>query len=363
LHGTIWLSKISFNFTPPCPFLNNVADAKNKNKHNLAIFCDLRKAFDCVDHKILLIKLQNLGVHGIELEWFAKYLTNHKQYVTLSGKNSSLLSIILGVPQGSILGPLLFLIYINDLPDCNKLKNSLFADDTMLLDSHDDLNLLIQNINTEFHKVINYFNAYKLSLHLEKTKYILFFKAKVTNIPDVVFNFNSLETPLADPSLITKMSCVNDLPEPKIKFLGVLIDHFLSFKEHIQNLNSKLSTGLFFLRSVKNVLIEKALKSLYYSLIHCHIIYAIHVYSSANDGLLNSIFKKQKMALRIITNSRYNSHTEPLFKKLRILQFPQLCTYFKIQFMHSFKQEFLPVSFNPLTRGIKTPPTSRHRAS
>jgi len=201
---------------PLLHFLNNVADAKNKNKHTLAIFCHLRKAFDCVDHKILLKKLQNLGVHGIELEWFANYLTNLKQYVTLSGKNSSLLSIILGVPQGSILGPLLFLIYINDLPDCNKLKNSLFADDTMLLDSHDDLNLLIQNVNTEFHKVTNYFNANKLSLHLEKTKYILFFKTNGTNFPDVVFNFKSLETPLADPSLITKMTCVNDLPESKI---------------------------------------------------------------------------------------------------------------------------------------------------
>ena len=142
------------------------------------------------------------------------------------------------------------------------------------------------------------------------------------------------------------MICVNDLAEPKIKFLGVHIDPFLTFKDHIQHLNSNLTTGLFFLRCVKNVLNEKALKSLYYSLIHCHIIYAIHVYSSAADGLLKTIFKKQKVALRIITNSQYNAHTEPLLKKLRILQFPQLCDFFKIQFMHSFKQEFLPTSFN-----------------
>ncbi len=213
---------------------------KNKKNHTLAIFCNQRKAFDSVDHKILLKKRQNLGIHGFELEWFAYYLTNHKQFVTLSGKNSSLLSIILGVPQGSILGQLLFLIYINDLPNCNKLKNSLFPDDTMLrvLDYHDDLNLLIQNVLTEFQKVINYFNENKLSLHLEKTKYILFFKTKGTNIPDVVFNFNNLTTPTADPSLITKMSCVNDLPEPKIKFLGILIDPFLTFKERIQHLKT-----------------------------------------------------------------------------------------------------------------------------
>jgi len=331
---------------PLVHFLNNVAESKNKNKHTLAIFCDLRKAFDCVDHKILLKKLQNLGVQGIELEWFRNYLSNRKQFVTLNGENSTLLSILLGVPQGSILGPLLFLIYINDLPDCNKLKNSLFADDTMLLDSHDDPHLLIQNVNKEFHQVISYFNANKLSLHLEKTKYILFFKHSSTNNPDVVFNFNQPLMPTVDPSLIYKMTCVNDLPEQKIKFLGVFIDPFLSFRDHIHHLNSKLSTGLFFLRSVKNILNCKALKSLYYSLIYCHIIYAIHVYCSANDGLLNMIYKKQKMAVRLITNSSYNAHTEPLFKKLCILPFPKLCEFFKIQFMHSFKQEFLPVSFN-----------------
>ena len=109
-----------------------------------------------------------------------------------------------------------------------------------------------------------------------------------------------------------QMICVNDLAEPKIKILGVHIDPFLTFKDHIQHLNSKLSIGLFFLRSVKNVLNEKALKSLHYSLIHCHVIYALHVYSSAADGLLKTIFKKQKMALRIITNSQYNAHTEPI---------------------------------------------------
>ena len=113
---------------------------------------------------------------------FRNYLSNRKQFVTLNGENSTLLSILLGVPQGSILGPLLFLIYINDLPDCNKLKNSLFADDTMLLDSQDDLHLLIQNVNKEFHRVISYFNANKLSLHLEKTKYIFFLSTQVQTL-------------------------------------------------------------------------------------------------------------------------------------------------------------------------------------
>ncbi len=331
---------------PLVHFLNHVAEAKNANKYTISIFCDLKKAFDTVNHKILLKKLSNIGVRGVELEWFADYLSNRKQFVHINGKNSTLLEIILGVPQGSILGPLLFLIYINDLPDCNSLKNSLFADDTSLLESHESLPVLVSKINTEFQKVITYFKINKLALHLDKTKFIVFFQNKGTPSPNIVFNYNNLNTPTLDPALIFPMACVNDLAVPKIKFLGVQIDPFLNFKEHLQLINNKLSTGLFFLRTVRNFLNEKALKYLYYSLVHCHIIYAIHIYSSASESLLKSIFLKQKNAIRIITGSKYNAHTEPLFKKLKIIPFPKLCEFFKIQFMQNFSQNFLPISFH-----------------
>jgi len=160
---------------PLVHFLNKISEAKNKNKYTIAIFCDLRKAFDTVDHQILLKKLFNLGVRGVELEWFRNYLSNRKQFVFLNGKTSNLLSILIGVPQGSILGPLLFLIYINDLPSCNTLNNSLFADDTMLLESHEDFQLLVAKINSEFHKIVNYFQFNKLALHKDKTKFLVFF--------------------------------------------------------------------------------------------------------------------------------------------------------------------------------------------
>jgi hypothetical protein len=331
---------------PLVHFLNNISQARNQNKYTIAIFCDLRKAFDTVDHQILLKKLFNLGIKGIELQWFKSYLSNRKQFVHLNGKNSSLLTILLGVPQGSILGPLLFLIYINDLPSCNDLINSLFADDTMLLDSHESLPLLTSKINKEFQKVITYFNVNKLSLHMEKTKFMLFFKNKGTPSPDILFNYNALNSTSQDPNLISKMICINDLDEPKIKFLGVTLDPFLTFKDHIVNINSKLATGLFFLRSAKNILNEKSLKYLYYALIHCHIIYAIHVYSSASESLLKMLYVKQKNAIRIISKSKYNAHTEPLFKKLQILPFPKLCEFFKLQFMFYFKRNLLPSSFN-----------------
>ena len=117
---------------PLIHFINSVSSALDKKSHVIAIFCDLRKAFDCVDHQILINKLKKIGVRGNELLWFKSYLDNRKQAVNISGSNSQLLNILIGVPQGSILGPLLFLIYINDLPLCSELISLLFADDTNL---------------------------------------------------------------------------------------------------------------------------------------------------------------------------------------------------------------------------------------
>jgi len=279
-------------------------------------------------------------MRGLELDWF----TNLRQFVFTNGKCSSMQCIKIGVPQGSILGPLLFLIYINDLPLSNEMSNSLFADDTMLLDSHDDLPLLVTKINREFQKVINYFNFNRLSLHKEKTKFMIFFKKQNSPTPNVVFNYNEPGTP-DDLNLISPMKCVNNEQEQKIKFLGVFIDPHLTFRDHIKYVNQKLATGLFFLRSVKHILNEKSLKYLYYALIHCNIIYAIHIYSSATENLMKSILLKRKNAVRIISNSKYNAHTEPLFKNLRIIPFTDLIEFFKVQFMHSFKNDFLPSSF------------------
>ena len=142
---------------PLIHFLNHISSALDQKLHSIAIFCDLRKAFDTVNHDILLKKLSKIGVRGVELLWFKSYLSDRKQLVHINGSNSSLLSILTGVPQGSILGPLLFLIYINDLPLCSELVAYLFADDTTLILSGPDLDLLIANVNHEFKKVADFF--------------------------------------------------------------------------------------------------------------------------------------------------------------------------------------------------------------
>jgi hypothetical protein len=157
-------------------------------------------------------------------------------------------------------------------------------------------------------------------------------------------NFNDVG--MDNPSLFFPISRVNVNDEvPAIRFLGIYFDPNLNFKYYVKLLNSKLSKALFLLRATKNFLTQQALKSVYYSLFHCNIIYCLPVWSSTAASNLKSIEKMQKTAVRLVCNARYNAHSEPLFKSLHILPFSQLIYFFNLQFMQRYVQGFLPPSF------------------
>ena len=287
------------------------------------------------------------GLADTELTWFSSYLTDRKQFVNLNKSSSPLLNISLGVPQGSILGPLLFILYINDLPLSSKFLSLLFADDTTLLLTHTNINKLIEMANVEFRKICKFFRVNKLVLHPDKTKFILFSRSRITQVNlNLVCNNNNHDQNLAENISVIGQVCSGDAV-PAINFLGVFFDPDLNFKFHTLSLKKKLSRALYALRSVKNTLNKTSLQLLYNSIFHCHLLYSIQIWScSSNSNDINELFKLQKAAVRIISNAKYNAHTEPLFKNLNILPLPDLISFSKLQFMQRFSQKNLPASFN-----------------
>ena len=166
------------NYSTSYPLIHlteTVKEALDQDKYGCSIFVYLQKAFDIINHNILLGKLKHYGIRGVAYSWFESYLKDRKQYVSINGYNSKHLSISLGAPQDSVLGPLLFLIYINDLSAAIKHSEvHHFTDDTNLLHSNDSIKKLNKAVNSDLRNLTNWLNANKISLNVSKTELILF---------------------------------------------------------------------------------------------------------------------------------------------------------------------------------------------
>ena len=290
------------------------------------IFIDLQKAFDTVDHKILLNKLWSYGIRGNANAWLKSFLINRKQFVSINGFTSESKLIECGVPQGSTLGPLLFLIYLNDM---NKIFQNLivhhFADDTNLIFASKKLKTIENIVNFELKLLVEWLKRNKLSLNESKTEVIIFHHQN-KNIENISIKLNKI-----------KLKIVKN-----VKYLGVNIDETLSWNKQIEDVKLKISKANGILSKLRHYVPQKICLSIYYSLFYSYLSYCCLAWSFSSKTNLENIFKLQKKCLRIITFSDFNAHTEPIFKSLEILKLEDIIYSEILRIMLEVKENRAP---------------------
>ena len=315
---------------------DKLLDNMNENKFTCATFLDLSKAFDTVDHDILMKKIHKYGLRGKIWNILHSYLSKRKQCTKISSSISNFRDISCGVPQGSILGPLLFLLYVNDFPHSTNCHTTQFADDTNLHLSNANLTMLQQNMEIELAKIDNWMRCNKLTLNYTKTCYMIVGK-KV--------NSHSSFTLAIGNNTITQTD--------NVKYLGVILDKNLNWKLHISNLCSKLSKicGVFY--KIRHFVPLSTLRIVYFSLVQSHLQYSLLNWSRANKTVFHSVEVLQNKILRAcLFHDRFTS-TSVLYNQFHVLKLNDLTKLEYGKFMLKYKMNLLPSYFDGYFKKIE----------
>ena len=271
---------------------------------NGVVFLDLKKAFDTIDHSIILRKLKFYGIEQESLKWFQSYLHDRKQVCCVNGHMSNSRSVSCGVPQGSNLGPLLFLIYINDLPNClSTASPRMFADDTNVSLASSTLHELENVLNQELQNLNIWLKVNKLSLNIAKTEYMIIGSRQRLNV-NVDGSIN-----------IT----INNKPVKKVnetQTLGMTIDQHLTWGRHVEEISKKISSAIGALKRIRPTITIGVANKIYKAIIQPHIDYCSTVWDGLGVTLLDKIQKLQNRASRIITQSNYYTSASNLLEEL-----------------------------------------------
>ena len=257
----------------------------DNGKLNSAVFLDIRKAFNTVNHNILLQKLECYGIKGNELIFSQSYLENRVQTCSVNGHMSSFKPVSYGVPQGSILGPLLFIIYMNDLPTCVKeAEITMYADDTSLYKPFRTAQDLSDELIPAFVKICEWLKMNKLALNVLKTKFMIIGTSQRLNI--------------LDGCQIRRVKSV--------KYLGLIVDDTLTWAEHVDYISTKISKNIGIIKHVRRFLLWHSLLTLYRTIIKPYLRYCNTVWGQCSDTLKEKLQCLQNRVARAIAFQRYD---------------------------------------------------------
>ncbi len=314
----------------------HIYDALDKGKYALGVYLDLTKAFDMVCHHILLDKLYRCGIRGVVHEWFRSYLTNRKQYVYVNGTKSEVMEIASGVPQGSVLGPLLFFIYVNDIQNAvnNDNKLILFADDTNIFVISDKPEQLITEAEHILKQLSIWFEDNKLLVSLAKTQFSIFHTRNRDKCIPPVCNSISLNNNIV-------IHRVNSA-----KYLGIILDEKLNWTDHVSALRQ---TVVKYAGSFKIIARHVPITSkiqLYYAYVYSRIHYGIEVYGHISSQNIKRLQIVQNRTLKILFNRDFYEPTNMLHSELSILKVSDISLKNTLLFVHKHQKGKLSDIFN-----------------